>query len=650
MEDACTDLRKFKLPFVLDEVEDQCHDCVRKQLKKYEKFVDEHGKAARGKFLVPCTGIPRNQLDPNMRTAFTDEAWAELEAVADIVKWAARYLKLPTDDPWIARWYQGRILRCTSRRKVLRTARRTGKTDLICIEICYYLFTEPNIKIVVAGPQKSHTEEIITRVRAFIHSNPELANMVVRDVSAPYYEIKLTNGARLRGFAAGTKGKSEGVSIRGQDADRLYLEEMDYIDEKAITGAVIPLLQTSPDTALVGFSTPSGFQTPYYKFCTGNPHYKEYHHNYKVLPHWKNVEMERSSFTEEDWTHEYLAEWGSSEAGVYKPEYIDTALTDYQYGEHKRSSTWRYCIGTDWNEQHGTEIVVVGHNTFTGKFQIVDAVLVPKTEFTQLTGVQKLLEMNRKWRPSFVYIDAGGGSTNYELLRQTAYKERRKGGDLQTAKLLDILKKYDSGASLQVRDPITHEKIKKPAKPFMVSASVRAFEQERIIISSHDHVLEKQLRNYIVERVTPTKVQVFGLREPKVLDHRLDALNLALVAFHLEFDDLHASKFITTVIAVPDPRTVQRPESLQDRENRIADQQQARPEIHRPEDRRMEEIPANSRQSYMMPGRISSAADVAKTNRVGWESDMEAQRKAEWLQRKRRRANVHKQRPSRTNI
>ena len=883
----------------------------------------------------------------------------------------------------------------------------------------------------------------------------------------------LTSGAANRFFAGGLFTHN--------------CEEMDYIDEKSITGAIMPILQTNPDTALVGFSTPSGFRTPYYYLCEDNPYYVEFHHNYKVLPHWKNVEIERSSYTEEDWEHEFEAIWGSSEDGVYKTSYIDAALQTYTYDDCTRGPAWRYCIGTDWNEKHGTEIVVLGYNTLTGRFQVVQAELVPKSEFTQLAGIQKLLDLNKKWRPSFIYIDAGNGclhkdsmvycsdgiktiedikitdmvlthngsykkvidhvatgtkesyllkpafclpttvstdhthmvfrsenkfndfpikdmqlteiktsdlnpnkdfmvipkedvsnpikscvidlvqelhdmpnleyddnyvwtkhgyqisggisnqdiidefdtsrstiqrtrrkteskermapvevklfnqlnnkygdkwlyphlkktnrfidicdpeflyiygwylsegysgvnsieisqmpfhykeefdhlvsccvkrwdtkvitrshgrqkgmkrlfiknsiisslfkkiggshcynkfidsrimqsnpietlvsifygdgcegkhgvnlsmtsmtlvsqvrqilvnngllaglhyikprkrkdgykdsapqlmlylnarentvdlinrllhthvtarkgiqrrkyietekyflvpikklnymgkcqdmyditveddasfhvngfithnSTNYELLRKTAYEQRHKQGDRDTAKLLDILKKYDAGASLKIKDPITSAEIRAPAKPFMVNASVRMFEQSRIVISANDQVLEKQLRSYIVERMTPTKVPVYGLAEPKVGDHRLDALNLAIVAFQLEFNDLHNVPVLTTALAIPDPRI---------KKMHIRSDSAMENKEHRPEDRRMEE---NKKVSVYgsLPGRVDNNRSNIKTNRPGWETDDEELFAAKRLQRQRGRGNVSRGRPRRSTF
>jgi len=645
MKDELADLRGMELPFDVDEVIPQCHECVRTQLKKYEKHVLE-GQVVGQRFLVPCTGIKADLVSPLEKATKTDEQLEVIKAVRDKVEFAKTFAKLPGNLPWIARWYQEQVLRCTSRRKVLRIGRRTGKTDSVCIEILFKLFTSTNRKIFITGPQKVHVEEIFTRLRSFITSNPILNDSVIRDVAAPYYEIKMRNGSRVRGFAGGAKGKKEGLAGRGQDADDIYCEEMDYIDETALRGGIFPILHTSPETSLCGFSTPTGFKTPYYSLCENSPHYKEFHFTYKVLPWWKQVEAEKGSFTEEEWTHEYLAEWGTAESGVYKPSYIDRALSDYKYSDVKRNPGWKYTIGTDWNEKFGTEIAVLGFNPFTNMFQVVETCHVERSEFTQLTGVSKLLEMNRKWKPNFIYIDAGNGSTNYEILRKTAYDNMQASGDRDTANLLRVLKKYDAGASVEIRDPVSNQKKKSPAKPFMVNASVRLFEQNKLRISAHDHVYEKQLRSYIIERITPTKTPVYGLEDPKVMDHRLDAVNLAIVAFQLEFDSLHVRNVNMQVAMVADPRT------LKDKDP--SDKSDLRERISTPQERRLDggfkKTPVEEQLFASTPGRIDNGLNGIRTNRPGWAEDEEEKHIQRFLQRRRGRQAIRRDRPSRSNF
>lgn len=627
-----SDLLDVELPFDITKVRSQCVRCVRTQLQKFKNNVDENKKSLSRRFIVPCEGILKDPIDPRLKHVLSKEEWEQAQVVLDPVAWAAKYVTHPDDSAWVARFYQEEVMRCTSKRRALRISRRTGKTDVVSVEICYHMFTKKGQRILVAAPQKVHVEEIIERVRGFLQRNPLLHNEVIRDVSSPFYEILLSNGSRVRGFALGTRGKSEGVAVRGQNADRIYCDEMDYADDKAIIGGLFPILQTTPDTSMTGFSTPTGFKSTYYSICEEVPSYKEFFYNYKVLPHWKTVEKDRPQYTDSEWTHEMLAEWGTSESGVYKPSYIDRSLRSYTYEEMRPAAGWRYVMGVDWNEKHGAEIVVVGENISGGFYQIMHASVVEKSEFTQLVSVQALISAYKYWNPVAIYVDAGNGSTNYELIRKMSYDQRKPGGDPQIARLLDIVKRYDSGASIESTDPITNEKRKVPAKPYMVNAAVRAFEQDMMRISAADKVLEKQLRNYIVDRISPTGTPVYAMRDQKVVDHRLDAFNLAMVAFFREFGGLQQNNIVTQAFAAVNPISKQMNTSSSSgtRED--------------PSERRMPEEENKSILSGFahLPAHAGSGTKsrIGQSN-TGKEYDMEAEYHQMYLQRQRRRARVN---------
>jgi hypothetical protein len=105
------------------------------------------------------------------------------------------------------------------------------------------------------------------------------------------------------------------------------------------------------------------------------------------------------------------------------------------------------------------------------------------------------------------------------------------------AYLRDRLKSYDFGSKITYRNPATKQIEKQFAKPFLVENSVRQFEQGRVKLPYKDYVLHKQLLNYIVKNISPAGVPIYGMNDPKVGDHRLDALNLALIAYVLEMSD-----------------------------------------------------------------------------------------------------------------
>jgi hypothetical protein len=155
-------------------------------------------------------------------------------------------------------------------------------------------------------------------------------------------------------------------------------------------------------------------------------------------------------------------------------------------------------------------------------------------------------------------------------------------------------------------------------------------------------VLEKQLRSYIIERLTPTKTPVYGLSEPKVLDHRLDALNLAIVAFQLEFSDLHTQNVCMETASVADPRTVK---SSENSRNKTEDERYSRPE-----ERRMESAEMTWVEQQLFSNRVKSDLSHIPSNKPGWSEDKEGQRRSEWLHRRRSRGNVERNRPNRSNI
>jgi hypothetical protein len=1068
--DNLEDLRKIDLPFDIDNVDPQCIKCVRNQLKKYEKYAFKDETMATGKFLVPCTGIPKHIIDPTVKSSLTDDQLEDYMSVIDPITFAKRFIQDNKGNPWIARDpHQVEVLKCTSRRRVLRISRRTGKTALVVVDIIFNAYTNKKKKILVIGPQKKHTQEVFNRIKEIIYANPILSDSVVTDVTAPHPKIVFKNGTEIRGFAGGAKGKGEGLAVRGEDADLIYCfpkgtlvstsvfgvrpieslrlkdtilggnqegiqigeitnlllnkgqtmtlstalgkitctpdhplfngkedipakqadsvifslahqnltfskevilarllgfvygdgwasqksigfsgqpedleqviedlsllgdirhkvssrttenkkrnikgfgaefhsqylypilkdflpqgkkvyqpirvpkhimngldylktsflsglfsaeatsfkfqkngitprsielkmcsskenwirdwfkdistlladigidyslkfkyffdeynkesryygiikvfgeesnllkyankigycynyqktidmnsflayshykkiwkqkcwrrnriirkyencssseaarrtkinkatikyhrshdiynnlysenlltckeyinkitwkenfvvlpiykqstrynqeeplvdvynltstasnryfasgifthncEEAAYIEEDSFKSVISPILYTTPEVKLTAFSTPAPFRNTFYQYCKENPIYKEYHYNYKVLPWWKQIEQERENLTEDQWKTEYLAEFPEGDAGVYKPSYIDRALKTYLYSEIQPHMMWRYVMGVDWNEKHGAEIVVIGYNPLTRRYQVVEAECIESSEFTQLKSVDKVIELNKKWRPSFVYIDSGNGSTNAELLRKTAQEHSMNNGDFATAKLLMTLRKYDSGASITTRDPITNEKLKKPAKSFMVNAAVRMFEQGLINISTHDHILEKQLRNYIIERMTPTGNPVYGLQEPKVLDHRLDAFNLACVGFQLEFNDLHVVQHVNRAGAALDPRIIQTNEKGQKELIKNV-----------PEQRSMDTIktPLEAIAFPYLPGRVDTLEGI-RTNRLGWDTDQEELEKAKFIQRRRSHDKIRgrfSKKPKRTNI
>ena len=781
-----------------------CQACIKRQLEKYDGYVDEDGNTY-GEFSIQCRGIPEQHIDEGLAKTLTDEQRQEIIGLFDPVVWAENWCKLPDGSPWVARWYQADILRCTARRRVTRLGRRVGKcleegtqimtpsgpveiqnlrpgdmvyaydvetdsvfpapvkalhdqglqevvdlkykgkkivsctpihrwhttnstrkdlkgvlrlnefsrdtaitrkyvdgmcefndslpddgkdfvwldfnlderriaqcwditldtkdslyltadglvthnTDMIAIHTLHFCMTNQNKRILIIAPYKSQTEEIITRIKGFIRGNPKLQASVKRERNSPFYEIVFWNGSRIRGFSSGTKSGGESTGIRGQDADRIYLDEAAFLDAGDLR-AITAILTTNAHVDLWGSSTPTGAHTHFWNWCEQSPTYKEFHFPSSVLPFWDEVKDQlRADYAgdPQGWQHEIEAEWGEEAVGVFQHAYIEDSKSSHKYEEQYHLPGWTYVVGVDWNTNFGTEIVVVGYGG-NGQFKVVSAVNIPKQGWTQLAGINAVTEINKLWLPAFIYVDEGAGATNIELLRKHAYDLMAVDPKNPGVRLKDIVKSYNFSSKIEIRDPVTGKIIKKHAKPFMVENAVRFFEERRILISSWDTVLVKQLENYIIKRRTPGNVPIYGLRDESVGDHRLDALMLALVGFKLEMS-YFGNPRITTHVEVASPgflgssnedyRKTQREQYLK-RLERI-------PQERFPDQTKETVFTAESKE---LPGRVSGGQAEVPDYKHGFMTDEEDKYMLKYkLRRARKRARFFRAKPKRTNI
>ena len=317
--------------------------------------------------------------------------------------------------------------------------------------------------------------------------------------------------------------------------------------------AAMSITTNFPNATVWMSSTPSGKRERFYKTCLNNKGYQEFHYPSSANPLFNERmdEQFREVLTEIGYVHEILADFGEQEVGVFQNSYTKAAQKDYKYGDLSYNPRWTYSIGVDWNDTaNGTNIVVLGFDPDRNVFTMVDQKKVSRDGWTQLLACEKIVEMNRLWHPFAIYLDSGHGGTQFEVLKKFGYSALqnqdldKKHPDRQ---LVRILKMYQFGSKIEVRDPFTGEPINKPAKPFLVEQLVRRFESQDIEISSLDQDLIDQLAGYIIERVSTAGVPVYGTSDKKAGDHILDALMLANVAFPLELGPLGKPKLTAEV-------------------------------------------------------------------------------------------------------
>jgi hypothetical protein len=486
----------------------------------------------------------------------------EIEIRSDPVKWAYWKLKDPKGRPWKARWYQKKMLRDImngTRRIAARMGRRVGKTETMVVFCLWYAFHHNNARLLIATPYEHQVRLIFMRLNELIDGCDELLESIKSRTKNPFI-IQFNNGSAIMGFTVGATSGQSGASVRGQRADWLFLDEIDYMDRDGIDAVTAIALE---DPARIGIwcsSTPTGKRGFFYDICT-NPDtgYTAYHFPSMVNPDWdEKMEAElRATMTEQGFIHEVLAEFGEETIGVFKKEAVELAKSQYLYS-YRELNVWekeQYAkqgynmddivyigpytinkpappayriIGVDWDKYGAaTQIVVTEFDELWKKFRVAYRAEITRGEFTLDNAVKKIIELNEIYDPKFIYIDRGFGEYQIEMLRLHGREHPHTGLDRK-------VKGIHFGSKIEIRDPATREVDMKDVKPFMVNQTAILLERNQILLSPFDDMIWKQFMDYQVVKVTQNGRPVYTSEN----EHALDAFMLTILGFTLEFPEI----------------------------------------------------------------------------------------------------------------
>lgn len=555
-----------------------CQNCQISHIEKYKKDYPVHPIESKRKvkadpktfpthaFQISCPLIPKDYLEQysDFASELSPEEKEALVINTDPVSFAEKMFS------WKPRSHQEIALRCQSKKKVYRFGRRSGKSDALAVEILFHAFTRireyydndikenvTGIKILICCPFDSQVTAIFNRMLELLNSNPSLKKEF-RYKQSPYHQLRLENGAIISGFTTGSNGAS---AVRGQDAHVIVLDEVDYMTEKDFT-TILPIAQSHSDCLIRAASTPSGLRSKFYEWCQEAPDWKEFYFPTAVIDetpfaiakiNWKSLRNEmRREYTSDGWLQEVMAMFISNADGVFAAPLVAAAMDGYTYSDMRdmkirgELTAFRYSLGVDWNTSFGTWICITGYHPQVG-LRVMEIVNVPKQNFTQLQGLQKITELLTFWQPEHIYVDKGHGATQWETLKMWASQQKPGTYEFNVQRKI---KAYDFGSKVSIKEPATGRLIEHPAKPFLVENAVRRFEDRIIKFSYEDDLLRKQLLNYIIKSRQGNGTPVFGQDNTSIGDHALDAFMLSLVAFTIEEGPLAVAKGLSTQIGI----------------------------------------------------------------------------------------------------
>lgn len=517
---------------------------------------------------------------------------------SDPVIWARIYLGI---NP---RVYQLVLLRHPHQRKVLRLGRRCGKTTTIAMRMLWKSYTSPGTKSLLIAPMRSHVGVTWEMLLRFIGESPELqatrAQKKFRAIEQPHHLMEFPNGSTIKCFTSGVRSASHADSVRGQEADDIYIDEVDLMSAEDFPSFMSILRDTGRrdnqgnkrEKSMIVATTPNGRRDMLWKFVT------EYH-----VSKTKGTEMEDRGFVDfyfpthadlnytpaddaeqfmmldyNAYLHEIIADFGEESAGVFLKSQIQRALDHYPdgYDYHGRDRLYqrisefeKVVVGVDWDKfGAGTNIVVVGIDyrpigwvdketgevdPRAGRARIITRVEVPRSMTTLHDGLEVIKDFNVIFHPDKFYIDRGYGEAQIEDL----FLAQKEGNDPRAQGLWEKVRPVAFNEAIEIYDPITKLPVKKELKDHMVTMTVKWFERDRIILNDNDYRqvpglsdILKQFEQYLQVGLSVLGKPRYEAGDSRVGDHALDAFMLCVLAAEQEWGDFSMPNFNITPTTV----------------------------------------------------------------------------------------------------
>lgn len=445
--------------------------------------------------------------------------------------------------------------------------------------------------IIIATPYETQIDLIFKRLHQLIEMSPVLKSLITRDVHHNLNLTINGIVSNILGLTAGANNSSGGAnSTRGQRADLLILDECDYIGSNQITN-ILNIRNEAPERIrLICASTPSGKHEEYYRWCINAskkyfPTQEDIKNNrftgyqmeekeigegngwtevyapsnvnkelLKINPDTQQTYLEdiRDELSDMRYTQEVMAEFGEEEMGVYQKKFINAAIMEGERLKFRYITKWSKedrksyltrthgqnirILGVDWDKYSAaTNMVCMEfdrfHQDHEGRivplFKMLFRIEVPRSDFTYVNAMNKIIELNDEYQFDWIGIDRGYGEVQLEMLHKYGMEHPETG-------LADKVIGYQFSQKIEVRDPYTKKKDQKHLKPFMVNNSVNLFEKGKVVLDPSDKSMITQLEEYRVKSISSSGLPVYTDEN----EHAIDAMNLALLLFEQKYGSL----------------------------------------------------------------------------------------------------------------
>lgn len=416
-----------------------------------------------------------------------------------------------------------------------------GKTFSVILDIIHRIeTTDRPLNILVSAPLLTMINEIERTLITLVNATGK-NDFIVSKKSSPALEVKFFNGSVLQGITL----SNDGTSARGKKADLLWVDEMDFVNRKALE-ALQAIEMDNPNVEVIYTSTPIGQGNLYQAEQLENT--KAFHFPSYVIPHYSDAmhSSMKASLSDIAFAQETIGLYGLDEAGVFQVHYIEDGI-DLHIPQVFNQNTvlmnrnrFIVFIGVDWNHDlNGTRVVVTAYDKNTDRFFVIEKEKIAKQNLTQAIAVNLVVDLNRKYNADHIICDEGYGIGQVTELRTRGREQYGKvPANHPDIKLVDTMS-VQFGSSLTIRDPSTHQELKKNTKQYIVENTQKLLEEKRLAFNDiDDNELIMQMKNYTQIQGEGGRVK-YKPKDKKIGDHDLDAFILCLYGF-----DYHYGEYI----------------------------------------------------------------------------------------------------------
>jgi hypothetical protein len=218
-------------------------------------------------------------------------------------------------------------------------------------------------------------------------------------------------------------------------------------------------------------------------------------------------------------------------------------------------------MGIDWNGKGtGTRIVVTQYDPATRKRRVVHHEAIDDDKATTKKSFNRIVELNKLWHCDYVYVDAGFGFVQDELIKDIGVQAGTFDSDTAKLKYINVVDfgaKLETNAIVPNRNPDSKyladpkdDILKRRTKPFMVEGTVMAFEMELVEVSREYALLEEQLRGFRVKTWTKGGAADTYSTDADSGDHDLDAFMLSMLGIELNYGLWHTKETVRRLVQI----------------------------------------------------------------------------------------------------